>query len=77
MLALDKMVHDRVQPSLLTKNEQLCQANNAPNANFQNRKRNMQFFPNPDQRGLPSVSTSIEKATSNEAPNVESFSELL
>ncbi len=41
------------------------------------KRKNAVFFSDPDQRGIPSVCISIEKAASNEATHVESFSELL
>ncbi len=77
MLALEQMVHDKMQPSQLTKKKQNGVKLAKPPTQIPRKRVKMLFFPNPHQRGKPSVSTSIEKATSNEAPNVESFSELL
>ncbi len=83
MQTLEKMVHDRVQPSQLNEKEQSCvklanpptQTSNKKKKKNKNRKNAV--FPDPEERDIPTVSKSVEIATSNDLTDVVSFSELL
>ncbi len=82
MLTLEKMVHDRVQPSQFNEKEQSCvklanPPTQASNKKKKNKNRKNAVSPDPEEQDIPTVSKSVEIATSNVVTDVDSFSELL
>ncbi len=81
MLTLDKMVHDRVQPSQFNEKMQSCvKLAHSPTQTSnkkKNKKRKNAVSPDPEERDTSTVSKSVEIATSNDVTDVASFSELI
>ncbi len=77
------MVLDRVKQTQFTEKKQSCVKLAHPLTQTSNKKkkknktRTNAVFPDPEERDIPTVSKSVEIATSNDVTNAESLSELL
>ncbi len=72
------MVHDRVQLLQFNEKEQSCVKLANPPTQTSNKKKSKNrknaVFPDPEERDIPTVSKSVEIATSNDVTDVDSFS---
>ncbi len=63
MLTLEKMVHDRVQPSQFSEKEQSCVKLAYPPLKLpMKRKGKNAVFPDPEERDIPIVSKSVRNS---------------